>query len=63
MLSGEQLCRIMDEIKQAFILSEDTEITMEANSGNSQSGAVETLPRSRYQSNKFWTSVHGAQEL
>ena len=32
-LSGEQLCRIMDEIKQAFILSEDAEITMEANPG------------------------------
>lgn len=31
--SGEQLCRIMDEIKQAFILSEDAEITMEANPG------------------------------
>lgn len=32
-LSGEQLCRIMDEIKQAFILSGDAEITMEANPG------------------------------
>lgn len=32
-LSGGQLCRIMDEIKQAFILSGDAEITMEANPG------------------------------
>ena len=32
-LSGEQLCRIMDEIRQAFDLSEDAEITMEANPG------------------------------
>ena len=32
-LSGEQLCRIMDEIRQAFALSEDAEITMEANPG------------------------------
>ena len=32
-LSGEQLCRIMDEIRQAFDLSEDAEITMEANLG------------------------------
>lgn len=32
-LSGKQLCRIMDEIKQAFDLSEDAEITMEANPG------------------------------
>ena len=33
MLSGEQLCRIMDEIRQAFALSEDAEITMESNPG------------------------------
>ena len=32
-LSGKQLCRIMDEIRQAFDLSEDAEITMEANPG------------------------------
>ena len=32
-LSEEQLCRIMDEIRQAFDLSEDAEITMEANPG------------------------------
>lgn len=43
-LSGEQLCRIMDEIRQAFALSEDAEITMEANPGDSQSGADEALP-------------------
>ena len=32
-LSGDQICRIMDEIKRAFVLSEDAEVTMEANPG------------------------------
>ena len=59
MLSGEQLCRIMDEIRQAFILSEDAEITMEANPGTVSLEQMKLCRKASINQNKSWTSVHG----